>query len=215
MTIALSMTLLIAIGFQLYVITFEIIVFIRDITTVLPDVLAFIGVIYQVWGTWKLKRSLGLQSGDKDLVTSLLEQGILRICFVLVITLITTILTIAQPFGVVDDIFTGFQEVLSTLLLCDFTLALRRRNTKKSIQNPSDLHLPTLSMLSQDNPTQAQRSLFGRLHESLVNDMAERSDLTNPGNLNVEDPDVDYLQDNGYYPSKQRIPHEGRTIQEA
>ncbi|GJJ05931.1 hypothetical protein Clacol_000118 [Clathrus columnatus] len=149
------------------------IVFIRDIATILLDALALVGVIYQAWGIWKFKRSIGLQINGKNLVTSLLRQGVLRFCFVLLITATTAILTIVQP----------------------FTIALRRRNMKHSIPNLSDIHLPTLSSPSQGGQARTQ-PILGRIHESLLAEMEERSDPMDTVNSDSGEPDVDDSQHN-------------------
>ncbi|GJJ05852.1 hypothetical protein Clacol_000039 [Clathrus columnatus] len=145
-------------------ISLNIVVFIRDIVPIVSDALAFIGIVYQVLGIWKSKKRLGLQSNHKqDLVTSLLQQGVLRFS-------------------------------LSTIIICEFTLALRRRNMEKSTANMSGIRLPTLSLPSQNDPTQTQQSVLERLRESLIAEMAERpdpADSPNSGKL-----DVDGLQDN-------------------
>ncbi|GJJ05862.1 hypothetical protein Clacol_000049 [Clathrus columnatus] len=168
-------------------VSLTIIFFVRDIASVVSDALAFIGIIYQIWGVWKSKRNLGLQSNhEKDLVTSLLEQGILSISFALLVTTITSILTIVQPDGVVNYVFDPFQEALSTLIICQFTIALRRRNMKKSTPNLSDIHLPTLT----------QQSILGRLHESLVVEMAECPDPEDLNNARMEEQDIDNLHVN-------------------
>ncbi|GJJ06005.1 hypothetical protein Clacol_000192 [Clathrus columnatus] len=122
----------------------DIVLFCNNIAIILSDVLAFIGIIYQVWGIWKSKRSVGLQSNHKkDLVTSLLQQALLR------------------------------------------------RKTKNSTPNLSDIHLPTMSLPSQDDPAQTQRSILERLHESLVAEMAEPDPANNP---NSGEPDIDDSQ---------------------
>ncbi|GJJ16054.1 hypothetical protein Clacol_010333 [Clathrus columnatus] len=46
---------------------------IHDISILLFETLGLITIIRRVWGLWKLKQSLGLQS-NKDLATSLLRQ---------------------------------------------------------------------------------------------------------------------------------------------
>ncbi|GJJ16126.1 hypothetical protein Clacol_010406 [Clathrus columnatus] len=114
----------------------------HNVAIMLLDVLAFIVVIRQAWGLWRLKRSVGLQSNE-DLVTLLLRQGILRFS-------------------------------LSSLLVCEFTLDLRRRSSQKPVTNRSALNLPTLSF--RDNSVQSVRSVLGRLHESIVAEMGERND---------------------------------------
>ncbi|GJJ13562.1 hypothetical protein Clacol_007817 [Clathrus columnatus] len=124
---------------------------------ILLDLLAFIVVIRRVWGLWKLKRGLRLLSNSGDLVTSLLEQGLLRFAF----------------------------RRLSSLLICEFTLDLRRRNATKPIFHQSAMDLPTLSF--RENPAQSVRTVLGRLHESIVAEMGESNDVANgssgPGEL--------------------------------
>ncbi|GJJ10279.1 hypothetical protein Clacol_004505 [Clathrus columnatus] len=119
---------------------------VQNITVILSDALAFLAVIRQVWGLWKEKRRLHLQTGN-DFVTLLLQQGILRFS-------------------------------LSTILICEFTLDLRRRNTTaRSLPNQSALELPDLNLSSQNNsvvrPIQA---VLGRLQERIIADMGEMSD---------------------------------------
>ncbi|GJJ06902.1 hypothetical protein Clacol_001098 [Clathrus columnatus] len=46
---------------------------IHNIALLLLDALAFATLIHQVWGLWKLKRSLGLQN-NQSLTTSLIKQ---------------------------------------------------------------------------------------------------------------------------------------------
>ncbi|GJJ10101.1 hypothetical protein Clacol_004327 [Clathrus columnatus] len=61
---------------------------------------------------------------------------------------------------------------LSVLLVCEFTLDLRRLNTGKVLApNQSVLGLPTLSI--QDNLTRSTRSVFQRLHQSIIADMGD------------------------------------------
>ncbi|GJJ10141.1 hypothetical protein Clacol_004367 [Clathrus columnatus] len=69
-----------------------------------------------------------------------------------------------------------FQNVLSSILICEFTLDLRRRNTTRSLSNQSALELPDLNPSSQHNPGQSIQSILGRLQESIIADMGERND---------------------------------------
>ncbi|GJJ15475.1 hypothetical protein Clacol_009753 [Clathrus columnatus] len=124
------------------------------------DILAFVMVIRQLWGLWKVKRSLGLQN-SQDLTTSLLEQG-------RYIHIETNIISHMLHYSTLAGIL---RFSLSTLLMCEFTIDLRRRNKKDSIPNQSALNLPTLSF--KDNPVQSIRSILGRLHESIVAEMGE------------------------------------------
>ncbi|GJJ10178.1 hypothetical protein Clacol_004404 [Clathrus columnatus] len=132
-----------------------------NIATILLDVLAFLAILYQVWGLWKEKQRLHLHT-DKDFVTLLLQQGVLKLRF-----------SYCQIIGV--DV-AAFQRVLSVILICEFTLALRRRNATRALPTQSALELPDLNMSSPNNPVQSILSVLGRLQDSIVADMGERSD---------------------------------------
>ncbi|GJJ10454.1 hypothetical protein Clacol_004680 [Clathrus columnatus] len=132
-----------------------------NVVVILSDVLAFLAVIRQVWGLWKEKRRLGLYTG-KDCVTLLLQQGVLRFSFVLFVT----------TAGADVD---AFQNVLSTILICEFTLDLRRRNTTRSLPNLSASELPDLNLTSQNNSVKSiQFVLLGRLQERIIADMIRK-----------------------------------------
>ncbi|GJJ10280.1 hypothetical protein Clacol_004506 [Clathrus columnatus] len=49
---------------------------VSNVAGILTDVLAFLAIIYQLWGLWKEKRRLHLHT-EKDFVTLLLQQVIL------------------------------------------------------------------------------------------------------------------------------------------
>ncbi|GJJ07914.1 hypothetical protein Clacol_002120 [Clathrus columnatus] len=128
--------------------------FVHNIAIILSDILAFIAVVRQVWGLWKLRLSLGLRS-NQDLVKSLFQQDSAQIA---------------------SDLLGPIQDVLSSLLICEFTLDLRRRNASSAPLNQSAaLDLPTLSF--QENPAQSIRTVLGQLHQSIVAEMGERNDL--------------------------------------
>ncbi|GJJ15101.1 hypothetical protein Clacol_009376 [Clathrus columnatus] len=55
---------------------FNILTPIRSTAIIVSDTLAFAGIFRQVWGLWRLKRSLGLQ--NNDFLTSLLQQDLRR-----------------------------------------------------------------------------------------------------------------------------------------
>ncbi|GJJ05889.1 hypothetical protein Clacol_000076 [Clathrus columnatus] len=202
MAVVLLITFLAPIGLEIYLLL-DILTFTRDILTILLDLLAFIGVIHQVWGLWRLKRSVGLRSNDsKDIVTLLLQQGIVRFCFVLTITTVTTALALAQQNSIANAIFDPFQQVVAVLLICDFTIALRERNMKTSTLNQSALSLPTFRLASQtqtqSTPIHTQRSMSRRLSESIIAEMGEINNLVDVeiDSLHLGESDsVDDLQD--------------------
>ncbi|GJJ10623.1 hypothetical protein Clacol_004850 [Clathrus columnatus] len=138
--------------------------------------LAFVVVIHQAWGLWKLKQSVGLQSNG-DIVTLLLQQGTLRFCFALFTTTTQVFLSYFAPN--LGDGFGPLQNVLSSLLLCEFALELRRHNTTNPVLIQSAINLPTLSF--REKPVQSIRYAMGRLHESIVAEMGERNELVDLG----------------------------------
>ncbi|GJJ10360.1 hypothetical protein Clacol_004586 [Clathrus columnatus] len=104
------------------------------------------------------------------------HNRILRFFFVLFVTGAQLIISYVSPLGGVD--FGAFQKVLSALLICEFTLDLRRRNTtRRLLPNQSALQLPDLNLLSQNNPIRPIQSVLGRLQERVIADMREKSDL--------------------------------------
>ncbi|GJJ10346.1 hypothetical protein Clacol_004572 [Clathrus columnatus] len=147
------------IGVQAYL---AISILIHNVATILSDILAFVAVIHQVWGLWKEKRRLGLHTG-KDFATLVLQQDF-------------CIQFKSPQILPIPGTYVGvFQNVLSTILICEFTLDLRRRNTR-SLPNLSPFELPDLNLSSQDNPVRSIRPVLGRLQESIIADMGERSD---------------------------------------
>ncbi|GJJ10208.1 hypothetical protein Clacol_004434 [Clathrus columnatus] len=156
-------------------------ILVDNVAVVLLEVLAFIAVLYQVWGLWREKRKLGLHT-DKDFVTLLLRQGTLRFSFVLFISVTQTIIIYISPTAGTNSI--AVQNVLSVILICEFTQDLRRRNTIRSLPNQSSLELPDLNLSSQDNSVRSIQSVFGRFQERMIADMGERNDpvgLNGPG----------------------------------
>ncbi|GJJ10143.1 hypothetical protein Clacol_004369 [Clathrus columnatus] len=125
--------------------------------TVLSDILAFLAVIYQIWSLWKEKRRLHLHT-EKDFIALLLQQ----------------VNYISVDAG--SDMG-AFQNALSVILICEFTLDLRRRNTPKTFPTQSAVKLPDLNMSSfQNNPVKSIQHVLGRLQESIITDMGERRD---------------------------------------
>ncbi|GJJ12728.1 hypothetical protein Clacol_006972 [Clathrus columnatus] len=166
---------------------------IHNIALTLSDTFALIAVIRHVWGLWKLKQTLGLRN-NKDLTTLLLHQGIFRFlyAFEFVVYFNGTDLASSIVFLMTTTeipLITVSYGKLSSLLLCEFTLDLRRRNAQESVPNQSALDLPTLSF--HENPTQSIRSALGQLHESIVNEMGERNEpsLRMPDQDDLQDPD--------------------------
>ncbi|GJJ10474.1 hypothetical protein Clacol_004700 [Clathrus columnatus] len=154
-----AITTLPLIGVQAYLAN---LLLVQNIIAFIADILAFLGIIRHVGGLWKEKRRLGLQGG-KDFVTLLLQQDF------------------SSEIVGVDVVV--LQNLLSTILICEFTLDLRRRNTR-AILNQSALEIPDFNLPSQVNPIRSIRSILGRFQERMIADMGERSDPVSIEGLN-------------------------------
>ncbi|GJJ10140.1 hypothetical protein Clacol_004366 [Clathrus columnatus] len=130
-----------------------------NVAIILLDISAFLAVIRQVWDLWKEKRRLNLHT-DKDFATLLLQQGTLRFSHTAYNRLYFSSRLAGSDVG-------AFQNVLSLILICEFTLDLRQRNTTGSLPNPSALELSDLNLSIRNNP------------ENIIADMGERNDRVN------------------------------------
>ncbi|GJJ10144.1 hypothetical protein Clacol_004370 [Clathrus columnatus] len=83
----------------------------------------------------------------------------------------------------------SYRDRLSTILICEFTLDLRRRNTAKSLPNQSALELPELNLLSsQNNPARPIQHVLNRLQENIILDMGEQTDEVGIDDSGEEEP---------------------------
>ncbi|GJJ15458.1 hypothetical protein Clacol_009736 [Clathrus columnatus] len=140
-----------------FTVAFFIPTLICNVSIIISDVVAFIVVVRQAWGLWKLKKSLGLRS-NQDLTTALLQQGIIRH---------------SEIFP--QQYYSKLLSINYIILICEFTLALRRR---QSCATPSDFNQSTSSvLLFHNNPSSARsmRLVLIQLHESIVDEMGERN----------------------------------------
>lgn len=143
----------------------------QSVAVVLQDFLAFVVVIYHAWSVRKLKRGVGLQ-GNTDLATSLLQQGFFRFCFIFVMALTSTLLANLSSSSVASG-FGAFQNVLSTILICEFTLELRQRNSKDhQVQTPNLNMSPNLTF-QEPGMIQSIRQIAESLHGSIINELGE------------------------------------------
>ncbi|GJJ10142.1 hypothetical protein Clacol_004368 [Clathrus columnatus] len=183
---------------------FYTLILIGNVATALSDILAFIAVVRQVWGIWKEKRRLHLHT-DKDFVTLLLQQVTELIIgyvghhdFLLQLTKSSQFESsqisplVASDFGAFQNAYEIPYSILyfgQVILICEFTLNLRRRNTTKSLPNQSalELELPDLNLSSQNNPIRSTQSILSRLQESIIADMGERTDEVNIGGPGEEE----------------------------
>ncbi|GJJ07028.1 hypothetical protein Clacol_001226 [Clathrus columnatus] len=182
------------VGIQEVIVVIEVM---NDATVIATDVLGFIAVFFHVWGLWKLKRSIGVQSNG-DILPLLLKQGVLRFLLALQAKFWLSLkirMRLFNPFILSGSPpIADFSLRLSSILLCEFTLDLRRRNTKNLnlVSNQSAIDLPTLSF--RNNPIQSTRSVLGRFHENLMAEMGERNRL--PGD--VDGQTSEELDDDSY-----------------
>ncbi|GJJ10345.1 hypothetical protein Clacol_004571 [Clathrus columnatus] len=162
----------------------NILLLVQNVLLILSDLLAFLAVIRQLWGLWKEKRRSGLHSG-KDFATLLLQQGILRFSFVLFVTITLLVIDYISP--IIGSDIGAFQNVLSVILICEFTLDLRRRNTTTgSLPGLSALEFPDLNPPSQHNPeVRPIQSILVRIQESIIADMREKN---NPVSIGIDTP---------------------------
>ncbi|GJJ16062.1 hypothetical protein Clacol_010341 [Clathrus columnatus] len=160
---------------------------IHNISLILLETLTFIALIRQIWGLWKLKKSLGLRN-KQNLTTLLIQQerhdlsssSTIVVSTITILWIANTVLT--RPSQIISYSFKTF----STLLICELTIHIRRKNQQNAVLNQSALNLPTISF--HENPVQSIRSALGRLHESIVVEMGERSDQVNVDELGSGEP---------------------------
>ncbi|GJJ10452.1 hypothetical protein Clacol_004678 [Clathrus columnatus] len=159
---------------------------VNNVAVILSDVLAFLAVIYQVWGLWKEKRRLGLHTG-KDFASLLLQQVLVTVSGV-IIDYISPVARadVAISQHVYEISYNTFETAyvcllplrFSAILICEFTLDLRQRNTTaRSLPNQSAIEFRDLNLSFQDNPVRSIQSVFGRFQEGIIADMGERGDL--------------------------------------
>lgn len=131
-----------------------------NIDTVLIDLLVFGICLWKVWDTWKLKRQTGIKSNN-DLVSILIKQLVSRFCFAVLITATFAILQFVSPNAVIISDIPVFQQALSTILIAEFTLDLRRRNST------------TIQFASVTLPTLHIQSMLQYVHESIIAGMGD------------------------------------------
>ncbi|GJJ07665.1 hypothetical protein Clacol_010563 [Clathrus columnatus] len=107
-----------------------------------------------------------MRDGESGIGGLLLSQGVSRYCFVLLVTLTNAILVERGP-GNVTSNFSYMQEALSIILLCQFSLNLRRRN-KSQID---EVELPTMSFT-----VRGARNALRHLHETFITELGEHDE---------------------------------------
>lgn len=117
--------------------------------------------MWKVWGTWKLKREAGIQ-GSGSLVSVLLRQIISRFCFVIFITVTTSVVTIFETSShpLIEGSMAYFQNAISALLVTDLTLDLRRQNSAGI--EASAITIPALQF----------SNVLHRVHQSFIAELA-------------------------------------------
>ncbi|GJJ14347.1 hypothetical protein Clacol_008611 [Clathrus columnatus] len=165
MTIALSIAFLAAVVATIYGMDLFLIIvsdaFVFDVYVRTGDTTPLCGLTFPVGRTWLHRGHLSsLESMEVKAELGFTNQS--RPCYV-------------APPPRTSPGLTPCLSRLSSLLICEFTIGLRRWNKQTSALNQSALDLPTLSF--QANPVQTVRSIFGRLRESIMAEMGDRNDL--------------------------------------
>lgn len=138
------------------------ILFVTNIVDLVGDVLILAICVWKIWGTWKLGREAGIHT----IVSIILKQSLLRFCFVVVfgITRAVILAILGSSESLIADSFTRLQNVLSSVLVADFTLDLRRFNAARI--DASNISLPTLRFTNALQHT----------HQSILKEMATPED---------------------------------------
>lgn len=137
------------------------ILFVTNIVDLVGDVLILAICVWKIWGTWKLGREAGIHT-SRSIVSIILKQSLLRFCFVVVfgITRAVILAILGSSESLIADSFTRLQNVLSSVLVADFTLDLRRFNAARI--DASNISLPTLRFTNALQHT----------HQSILMEMA-------------------------------------------
>lgn len=138
--------------------------FAQSIINVFTDLLVSVICVWQVWGTWKLRREVGIRTPN-DLVSIILKQSIIRLCFVIILSAAATIFSLIARDDNASTILVDIQNGLSVILVCDFTLDLRRRNV--AVVEANGMTLPTLHF----------QSILQHVHQSLLVEMGTPEDF--------------------------------------
>lgn len=136
-----------------------------SISIIVTDALIFGVCLWEVWGTWRLKRQTGIR-GNSDIVSLLLRQIVSRFCFVLTITLAAAILNQVFETVPVLDILLSFQDSLSAILISNFTLDLRRRNSPLMPMGASNVSLSL-----------QYRDALQHIHQSVLIEMGDHENI--------------------------------------
>ncbi|GJJ06024.1 hypothetical protein Clacol_000211 [Clathrus columnatus] len=131
----------------------------------LSELLAFAGVFYQAWGIWRAKRRANLKSNE-TLVTTILRQVAMKYN--------AQLDSDFHPAPVLPDgqHLGSSLHRLTSVIICEFTLDLRKRNEQKLAPNQS----LSLAFIPQDDPAQSGSStVLGRLHERILEEWGENN----------------------------------------
>ncbi|GJJ10572.1 hypothetical protein Clacol_004799 [Clathrus columnatus] len=131
--------------------------------SIATDSTVFAITTYQLWGTFTLQQDLK-QDTSTSITALLFKQGVFRYCFVLLFTLTNTVLSSGVITTELSIAFTFLQEALSAILLCGFSLHLRRRNKPKI----EEVNVQTLSWSFHGVQT-----AFRQVHDTITAELGE------------------------------------------
>lgn len=141
-----------------------------NICTLLTDLIVFCVCLWKIWDIWTLKREIGIRSGT-DLASVLFNQLVSRFCFVIIFSVALLILDQFR-ISTAINIMLSIQHSLSAILIADFTLDLRQKNSA-AIQ-AANITLPTIQI----------QSVANYIHQSIL---VEMGDHDIPIHARVED----------------------------
>lgn len=144
----------------------------QAISGVVADLVVFIAVIVKLWGVWKLRRMTGLRNEGPGIAMTLLSQGLLRFCFVLLMTSAGAVVVVVASDEILEEV-SFFQQSMSVVLICQFTLDLRRRNARQI----DTVELPEITFNAQ-----GVHSVLLYVHETCIAEFGERGLLQDPDN---------------------------------
>lgn len=102
---------------------------VANICVIMTDFIVFCVCFWKVWGIWKMKRQTGIQNNN-DLVSIILKQSVSRVCLVILLSVTVVVLELIPNTKVIAiDILGNLQHSFSAILLTEFTLDLRQRNS--------------------------------------------------------------------------------------
>lgn len=151
-----------------------------NIVTVVTDFIVFGVCLWNIWGTWRLKREAGIQS-NRDLVSIFLSQIFSRIFFVITVAITSIIVHQAGVNSPVLNILIIYENSLSSILVTGFTLDLRQRNSEEI--EAKNITLPTLQI----------QTVLQHVDRSIIVELGDHANNSNRASATLEAGDNDGL----------------------